>query len=365
MPEQRDGRDEGWRGDLKWGLKTFTTRLQWMVITLFLPEYLMGKAMWNRQNASDLLKKAKTLRLPDGTPLPQDELRNWTKTHAYFADMGGFIARTTSSRGDGLGSSLIHLSGDDILSFRQTGISKSLPAIHAHQIKDMSSADMFVKAAAVAQVTWMVIQAAARRAEALPVTQLEIEACAFAVQTLITYIIWWDRPQSIKWCVELELLAPKNADELLPLVLPYSNMMSFFRDYLIIDDRIDKPLRNSSALEISGDGWAFLGVLIGSLVIGGIQCVAWNYEFPTIYEKYLWRYSSIITIASPGSIGILVLIQAFHEFDMYKPKYIWVVVTVLYFFARLFTLFESVRSLFYLPPEAFIATWSTGIPHLA
>jgi hypothetical protein len=370
IPEQRDGRDEGWRGDLKWGLKKFTTRLRWMIITLILPEYLMGMAIGDRLNVSRLLKKARKLRLSDGSPLPKDELRNWTKTHVYFGDMGGYLVRTITPRVDGQGVMLVHICSDEVLDLREKGIIKALPTIYAHQIKDMSSANIFVKAAAIIQVIWMVIQAIGRRAAGLPVTQLEIETCAFAVQAFLTYLMWWGRPQGIQTCVELSLSAPIEADELLPLVQEYSSFNPFRGNGK--NDRLDSPFNNGSSAENEdsyNDISILMGVICGAIVLGGIQLFAWNYDFPTTVEKVLWRYLSILTIISViVPVGVFAIWYGFindNSSTSYGITYILWTGGVFYFFARLFILIESIRSLFYLPPEAFIATWSTGIPHLA
>ena len=39
-------------------------------------------------------------------------------------------------------------------------------------------------------------------------------------------------------------------------------------------------------------------------------------------------------------------------------------IMVAYVVARLFLMFEVFRTLFFLPPGAFVATWSSSIPHV-
>lgn len=43
IPEQRGGRNKGWRGDIKWKLKGFWRSLKWMLITIVVPELLLAK----------------------------------------------------------------------------------------------------------------------------------------------------------------------------------------------------------------------------------------------------------------------------------------------------------------------------------
>ena len=44
VPEQRDGRDPGWQGDLKWKAKSPWSNFKWMLVTMFAPELILGKA---------------------------------------------------------------------------------------------------------------------------------------------------------------------------------------------------------------------------------------------------------------------------------------------------------------------------------
>src|SRR5437016_2370014 len=44
IPEQRNGRDPGWKGDLKWKLKGFYTSAKWMLYTMIAPEIVIGAA---------------------------------------------------------------------------------------------------------------------------------------------------------------------------------------------------------------------------------------------------------------------------------------------------------------------------------
>src|ERR1700753_3647641 len=42
IPEQRNGRDPGRAGDLKWKLKGFFLSAKWMIITMIAPEFIIG-----------------------------------------------------------------------------------------------------------------------------------------------------------------------------------------------------------------------------------------------------------------------------------------------------------------------------------
>ncbi|KAF8848680.1 hypothetical protein BDZ45DRAFT_698181 [Acephala macrosclerotiorum] len=85
VPEQRDGQDPGWRGDLKWTLKAAWTKTKWMLITMLAPELLLSIAIGNLANAKEEKHKLKGFVDNDGVP--------WSLTHSMFVDMGGFVLR--------------------------------------------------------------------------------------------------------------------------------------------------------------------------------------------------------------------------------------------------------------------------------
>jgi hypothetical protein len=71
VPEQRNGRDQGWRGDLKWAWKGFLIKLKWMGFTLMFPEFLVAKALADMITARKSMEKVKTLTCRDGAKLTQ------------------------------------------------------------------------------------------------------------------------------------------------------------------------------------------------------------------------------------------------------------------------------------------------------
>jgi hypothetical protein len=83
LPEERNGRDPGLVGDLKWGLKRTWTSAKWMIITMLAPELVLSIASQDYSVAKDDLKELQKLSAADGT--------EWTMTHSYFANMGGFV----------------------------------------------------------------------------------------------------------------------------------------------------------------------------------------------------------------------------------------------------------------------------------
>lgn len=90
VPEQRDDLHRNWKNDFMWKLKGFWGNLKWMLVMVMVPEYLLGKTCgewaWVRSDHRRLVKLAEE----DGVP--------WSRTHTYFANMGGFVIKTKKTR---------------------------------------------------------------------------------------------------------------------------------------------------------------------------------------------------------------------------------------------------------------------------
>jgi hypothetical protein len=134
------------------------------------------------------------------------EISNWTRTHAFYAEMGGFVIRPYGNQRP----EVRHVATADIMELRRNGFLETLSTITADRLNDMSNGDTFTKAAAVGQVSWMVIQVIMRAAKGLPITQLEITACGLAASTFLTYLLWWDKPQAVTSVTELRASAEFN-----------------------------------------------------------------------------------------------------------------------------------------------------------
>jgi hypothetical protein len=109
------------------------------------------------------------------------------------------------------------------------------------------------------------------------------------------------------------------------------------------------------------------GSALGGTLFGGIHCLAWNFAFPTCTELILWRTCSIVTTVLPLLSIYFNLQWSYYNgwvehlggdtaSRLYGPVLL-ICFLFPYTLARLFLLIETFRSLFFLPPEAFIDTW--------
>lgn len=71
------------------------------------------------------------------------------------------------------------------------------PNVSKDEILDKCGRDSFSKTIAVCQLTWFIIQIAARAREGLAVTELELTTAALASLNIAMYISWWSKPTDV------------------------------------------------------------------------------------------------------------------------------------------------------------------------
>jgi hypothetical protein len=366
-----------------------------MTVAVLLPEILLGKALQDVIMAKRSEEEMKEFADTDDVP--------WTAGHAFFANMGGFIIEV-EKRMKPQGTTenaTIYLNARAMLLARRSACPENgeeqllakLPHIEEEEIEEKSKGDFFVKAGALVQVVWLLVQICVRANNKLVISQLEFAVLGYAACAVVTYILTWSKPQDAvlpRIIKKEEIINPEKrriSEELYDALVeqqPRSWFVSSLRLLLLQnvwqldmkrvslfrpppnDARYDGVpsylLPKQALLTVMDDG-----VAIGGLVFGALHCAAWNSPFPTPVERLLWRVASV---ASAGFIPFyyLVLLADIHisrpDFVKKSLLVLEAVVVVGYVLARLTLVVEMFRSLCFLPPEAFRSTWATNIPHV-
>lgn len=159
--------------DGEWWLWVAVRKARMMAFTVLAPEMLIGPAIGEYLLAKESISTLETAGVDD-----------WTITHGFFALMGGF-----------------KISGEPDNKFPRvnaTGIAKlkadaswEVVPITEDEIEDKSKANALIKATAVLQSLWLVVQCCARAEQGLPITPLELATTAFVGCTLVTYVAWF------------------------------------------------------------------------------------------------------------------------------------------------------------------------------
>ena len=384
-----------------------------MLITVLAPEILLGKYAGDLIGARNDARAMEAYAEEDDVP--------WTIVHSFFANMGGFAIRSyvpsrvgkqeeagtqtdrDSPRGlDGdreheqqgnsittaeadttrsHGQELYHLVGDDIFKLRRQGALSRLPYISLEELQDRSKVDSFTRAIAVVQILWTVIQICTRAARHLAISQLEIAVAAFAASAIAIYGLNWDKPKGVQVPITILQYKSKVPDTISRVLSSALRMRSQDQGLLasateeLFGQRPSEPGAHigNFIVYLINSGWVqgeYMGLLLGSVIFGGIHLAAWNFHYPTRTEQLLWRIASLWCTCLCLVVTLITIIKEKVEdalpfsLDTLENKVIELSL-ILYVVARLYLLVEIFRTLFFLPPSAYISTWATNVPHVA
>lgn len=363
-------------------------KLKWMALTLILPEFIFGRAyqewLMARKSCKEMNEKYNS---EDEPP--------WTTTHAFYANMGGFIVRKRShGEQDIVGNcdEFYYLNARSI-SLARSGPAKPfylqrLPKVSEDDLEDKSKGDFFVKATAFVQVLWFIIQVGVRAGRQLVISQLEFAVIAYAACFFVTHYFWYSKPQDVQISTELsvtevqEVEKPKARDILDSLqeenprswftlnLHPFSSADDIAKiglcEALPNDARYDnvtsKVLPEGAYITAMDDGF-----VLGGVIFGALHCAAWNSPFPNTTEQLLWKISGVV---SAGVLPLYYVISICRrdlvsaKASRYAFRTAEMLCVVAYLLARLYLLVEMFRTVAFLPPKAFTATWASNIPHV-
>lgn len=405
VPEQRNGRDPGLVGDLKWKLKVLLQNTKWMIITMIAPEYIIGIACVELLSAMEAHQKLRKFALEDQVP--------WTLTHTYYANMGGFVIRienqedvyaippaenvltdkhpgevhmsethaleaidnnkavqefhpTTDSQNVGSYHNPYHLRAMQIYELRlDKRYLLKLPYISEEELGDKSNSDYFVKLIAILQIIWAIAQIIVRAIRKIAISQLELAVIAFAICAVIIYLLYWPKPKNIGAVTTILQYQGQIPKDVLRLIDTDSKsyITAFLGRGTWRTKRCGSCVPNDNLEGVGNDigGLGTVVMILGATLFGGIHIGAWNFKFPSRIELIFWRCASTFS-ASYGLITLACMfVMGLDTLGRYFIIPFW---TFTYIIARLFLLIEIFRTLCFLPPDAYISTWTANIPHV-
>ncbi|KAI9449653.1 hypothetical protein F5148DRAFT_1370990 [Russula earlei] len=332
-------------------------RIGLMLAALFVPEIMIAWALKQRQFAFALAEEHK-----DG----------WTKTHGFFAIMGGFMEYE--------GNRPVRvLLPEQLKSYSLTG-NGDFPRIAKEEIDDRSKSDIIAKTLVILHTGWFVTQCIARGVQHLPITELELVTVAFAALNFVMYLLWLDKPLNVQrgvrvykkrnteqaiddgdvectcsvgfWGALRESLSklpaaivrgPLTTEAisahspwalrilLWPILKPFTILLGSDERYQDLK-RVNTFYPND--WYAGGEFFAVLIVIVVASIFGGIHCIGWSFTFPSITERTLWRVASVsitvIPILLPPFISIFTGSGADHWYD--RPILMIVIILLVAYF---------------------------------
>lgn len=109
-----------------------------------------------------------------------------------------------------------------------------------------------------------------------------------------------------------------------------------------------------------------------------MQLIAWDFDFPTEAEKYLWRYTCLkgLVVLATGCfleaaaiVASRYTLSGMQTFNNYKTRWPWCLLFlgagVMYLMARVVVIVEVMISLRALPESCFeTVQWTSILPHV-
>ncbi|KAF8217227.1 hypothetical protein K438DRAFT_1748320 [Mycena galopus ATCC 62051] len=342
--------------DQSW-LALFWRRMKMMLIGIIAPEIMVGFAVRQFLGARMLSKEY-----------------GFSKTHGFFFIMGGFISST------GYPIATVNQLQDRTLG---PEFQKAIGDVNTEDIMDKSKGDALSKGVALAQGLWFITQCVARVQQGLAVTELEVATLAFAVVNIFIWLLWWNKPLDVQRAIVVGPPKIPGAQPIINVRLPHSEL---FLTAILGTNMVYEPLSSTSVPSFwsfpseyfeenikMGPVWftSFVGTLFGA-----IHCAAWNTDFPSPAEMWMWRYCSPVIAAIPCLISVFGSISPTIEDNVFVgillTKVISVVVLLMlyvgipiYIAARVILIVLPLMALRSLPPSAFRdVNWSIYIPHV-
>lgn len=298
-----------------------------MMITILFPEVVIIHAIFEVHMACQTLrlmgKNEKNIELPwwmrrpslrkqPSNPGTHD--RNWTLTHCFYGNMGGFYYEEETGR-------------QFPITARQLAEEDGFesPVVTKEEIQDKSKRDWFLKTVAALEFLQLALSLIVRTNQGLAFSQLETLTLGLAICGAVIYLLYVYKPQDLATNTPLGQRHPslrfkRTYDSLWKvLVNEPSNSAPRKRassgqirplsisnpDTEIPDGPPDRvPNDNVPAFDgrITHPG-VFLLALVSGL-FGDLHAIAWNFEFPSTVEKILWQTATVIAAGSPV-LGLL------------------------------------------------------------
>jgi len=277
-----------------------------------------------------------------------------------------------------------------------------IPDISEESITDRAESSPLSKALLTVQVGWFCANSLSRLIQYLPLSLLEVSTAAHGFCTLLTYFVWWSKPQNIAEATPIRGRRAKEVHALLTCSEEeYSEALCMVQrvgagDFSMPRNNYEQgriglaanALRHLPTADVPRPKTPFfpsflfsspgslrcyllepnmyeaIPMVISPLLYGAPHFLGWNQLFPTPLERQIWRISTCVVTGS-GFFFTSILLTLYIFVDTGLSNVIGFISTsIVYMVASGFLLGESLRQLFFLDPAAYqLAPWSNYWPH--
>ena len=355
-----------------WEFKT-NSKFGWCCLIFFFPEYAVFVLVCEHLLVREVLRRANEYsrrdREPATTGLPGDEIPvdlvplataseshpatvhtqscpvtqkivgtgpNWGLAHGYFVAMGGIKFKYDDN--EAVFPTLV-----EIIKLAEGNMMLPTASFLNTKIQALQKSDKLAKALVCLQVSWLIVQAIARRIEKLPVTLLELNTIAQVWVTLVIYGLWWFKPQGIEEVVEIDFSHCQKCQERL-------RENGITRSKILFDSTPISDYQPPTGVASFVTPIAIIPIVIAVYV--AIDALGWTAHFPTHAEMIVWNVSICILAAGMG-LGTILALGALASFKLSGAQLAFVCAVLLGGLARIVLTIEALLSIRSLPLGAY------------
>ncbi|KAF4549327.1 Hypothetical protein D9617_22g066730 [Elsinoe fawcettii] len=238
--------------------------------------------------------------------------KDWTLTHSFFADAGGFVLHTPDFPPFPITGLQLH--------YLVTKNYIPMPSLSKKHIADRNKVDGMLRLISLWQILWFCMNEFFRYLDGLHISALELTTVANIVVTLPSAFCWFFKPQDITVAEVIFCPVPMHTIVLSAPVRPgghyryspldfvdraewvwsrqYQHYMNVLRHLLrpLRWDPITLPaprprIQTTHVPAISCRAYAVLSLI--TMAYMSMFILAWNHEFPSPDERLLWRLCSL------------------------------------------------------------------------
>lgn len=257
------------------------------------------------------------------------DVQIWTLTHSHYAQMGGIIYKASiSDEQNYLSLTPSQLTPRYLWHGEESPLQYLV--LGEKDIKDKSKADALVKGIAILQIAWLLLSVITRYVTGLPITQLEIATIAFAIMAIAIYLASFWKPKDVSQPTILNAeLSSGSArkgchDRVQPLWLRLRSPAKAEKGAMKIGGL--ERVQNDLMWMEGNTPPIFTLMAMSSLIFGGLHCLAWNFEFPSMIERTCWRVASLVSAILPVLVVAVSLVISYFSNTVIESRLISIMV---------------------------------------
>jgi hypothetical protein len=239
--------------------------------------------------------------------------RNWSMTHAFLADMGGFVLHPTDWVPFPLDARQVHYL------VIQGYIPYSAVGLEERVINDKNKGDGIVRFITIGQILWFTVNSFARIAQHLPITTMELTILSFILCTVGTSYLWANKPMDVGSAIVLvpnttlanilinagdKAREPYKCTPLDFVGLDRSSWYLYWTYWIntVRSAHFMFPVKRGPIEMIPDDNFPSISRRARAVLFlfqagsAAVHLSAWNFEFATPAERLIWRIASIYTL---------------------------------------------------------------------